>query len=157
MKNLMKLGVLVLLGLLAAGCTNAFHNGTQMTVGSVKVTGLPANPYAPGQQMVFSYNMGSYWVHDKPALLSDTKYIASVAADGSLTYTFNPPLVITTPTLTFLLINAGATQLWGTFQVDKKHSGKKGGDASLENLWSGATSQTILGKVSGDDVTWSYQ
>ncbi len=156
MKTTWKTGVLVLfVSLLLAGCTSAFHNGTEMAIGSVKVTGLPANPYA-NQVMVFSYNLGSQWIHDNATLFADTKYRATTTADGSLTFTFTPPLEITTPTLTFLLINPDKG--WDTFQVDKKHSGKKGGDASLDNQWTGASNPlTIVGQVSGDDVAWTFE
>ena len=156
MKNTMKIGVmLVLVGVLLAGCSNVFHNGTEMTVTQVKVTGVPANPYTSTVKMVFSYDTGSGWIHDaaNKAKFDSAMYQASRAADGILTYTFSPALVITTPTLKFLLIDTATG--WGTFQLDKKHSGKKGGDATLDNNWSAG--QKILGVVSGDDVTWSYE
>ncbi len=154
MKNTLIKGAFALLMALAlTGCGSAFHNGTEMTISSVKITGLPANPYAPGQNMVFSYNMGSKWVHDDATLFDGGTYTASVAADGSLTYNFSPALVITTPTLTFLMIDPAKG--WNTYQIDKKHSGKKGGDGSVENLWSAGL--TLTGKVSGDDVTWTLE
>jgi len=163
MKNTMKIGALVLLvSMILTGCANVFHNGTVMALSQVKVTGLPANPYSAGKLMVFSYNLGSSkWVHDEPSLFADVKYRAAVSADGSLTYTFNPPLLISTPTLTFLLIDSG--KVWGTFQLDKKVAGKKGGDVSLDNTWSGYDAakpekfQKVLGTVSGDDVTWAFE
>jgi len=145
-----------LAGVLLTGCTHAFHNGTEMALGTVTVTGLPTNPYAPGQVLVFSYNTGSSWIHDDAALFADSKYRATVASDGSVTFTFSPALTITTATLTFLLIDP--SKGWDVYQIDKKHSGKKGGDASVDNLWTGAsTPQTLVGTVSGDDVTWAFQ
>jgi hypothetical protein len=156
MKTTMKLGTLVLLiGLVLSGCTSAFHNGQQMQVGAIKLTGLPSGVYAAGQKMAFSYNDGNgNWIHGTPALLSDPRWSADVAADGSWTLNFSPALVITTAQLQFLLIDP--TMNWNTLKIDKKVSGKSGGDVYLDNKWDSRT-WTLTGKVSGDDVTWDFE
>ena len=155
MKNTMKLGTLVLMiALTMTGCTSAFHNGTQMTVSSIQVTGLPSGVYAAGQRMAFSFNDGNgNWIHGTPALLSDPKWSALVAADGSWTLNFSPNLVVTSGQLQFLLIDP--TTNWNTLKVDKKVSGKSGGDVYLDNTWGSGV--VITGVVVGDDVTWSIQ
>jgi hypothetical protein len=79
-----------------------------------------------------------------------------VAADGSLTYTFSPPIIITDPILKFLLIDPGTN--WSSMKIDKKVSGKSGGDVILDNNWGGSANPvTVTGTVSGDDVTWAIQ
>jgi hypothetical protein len=149
------LALAILAALAFAGCGSALHNGTEMDVTSVMVTGLPANPYAVGQVMVFSYNKGTSWVHDDATEFASARFRAAVSATGTLTYSFSPPLQITTPTLVFLLIDPNKG--WNTFQLDKKHSGGKGGDATLDSTWGGAINPvTITGTVSGDSVTWAY-
>jgi hypothetical protein len=62
-------------------------------------------------------------------------------------------LVVTSGQLQFLLIDP--TMNWNTLKVDKKVSGKSGGDVYLDNTW--ATDVTIAGTVSGDDVNWVIQ
>lgn len=138
-----------------SSCDNAMHNGTEMLVSKVVLTGLPTNPYSDGQEMIFSYNNGSSWAHDDISNV-DPIFIREVDADGTLTYTFTEPLVITTPELVFLLIDPA--KQWDTMQIDTKHSGGKGGNAELANKWSGSLNpQIVEGTVEGDDVTWVYQ
>ena len=128
MKKTMKLGALVVwLGLVLAGCTSAFHNGTQLTVATVKVTGLPAGVYAAGQLMVFSFNDGNgNWIHDIDAVggkIVSPKFTAAVAADGSWTLNFSPFITVTSGQLQFLLIDP--TKNWNTLKVDKKVRDRK--------------------------------
>jgi hypothetical protein len=158
MKNSMRLGVFVLLvGLVLGGCTSAFHNGTQMTVAKVMVTGLPAGVYPAGQQLVFSFNDGNgNWIHDIDTVgtkIVAPDYTAAVAADGSWTLTLSTPLVVATGQIQFLLIDP--TKNWNALKVDKKVSGKSGGDVYLDNTW--GKNVSIVGKVSGDDVTWDIE
>ncbi len=140
-----------------SGCGSALHNGTEMAIERVTLTGLPSAVYAEGQEMVFSYNMGDDgWIHDDATLFAMPKYRASVAADGSLVFNFGTPIEIVTPTLKFLLIDPAKT--WATLKIDLKHSGKSGGDVELDNTWAGAAApERILGVVSGDDVAWDYE
>ncbi|MBN1242726.1 MAG: hypothetical protein JXA15_08470 [Spirochaetales bacterium] len=142
-----------------SGCGSVLHNGTEMAIERVTLTGLPSAVYAEGQEMVFSYNMGDAgWIHDdaNAALFAMPKYRASVAADGSLVFNFGSPIEIVTPTLTFLLIDPDKT--WATLKIDLKHSGKSGGDVVLDNTWAGAAApERVLGVVSGDDVAWDYE
>ena len=56
-----------------------------------------------------------------------------VDANGDWTMTFSPPLVVTTAQLTFLLVDSGKN--WDTYKVDKKHSGKSGGDVIIDNSY----------------------
>lgn len=151
MKNIVRGGLLALLLGALMGCGNAFHNGTQMNLSSVSVTGLPASIYS-GTEMVFSYDTGGGWIHDKPALFTSGEYSAVVDANGDWTVTFSPPLVVTTAQLTFLLVDAGKN--WDTYKVDKKHSGKSGGDVIIDNPW---TSASIKGVVNGDTVDWTVE
>ena len=162
MKNTLKLGVL-LLALLLSGCTSALHNGTVMNITQVKITGLPTNPYTPGLRLIFDYCIdftGDKWVHSVPANLTDnTKpayaYSAPVAADGSWTVNLSPPLQITSGQLKFLVVDWGnVTPSWNTIKIDKKVSGKSGGDVILDNPWA---TTTVVGVVAGDNVTWSYK
>ncbi|MBN2658628.1 MAG: hypothetical protein JXR86_16350 [Spirochaetales bacterium] len=156
MKNIIQLLFVTLTAVLfLSGCGSVLHNGTVMALEEVTITGLPANPYGEGQTMVFSYNKGNEWIHDTDDL-DNPVYQADVTADGSLTFTFAPPLEITTATLTFLLIDPDLT--WASLKIDKKHSGLSGGDIELENSWGGlASPETIVGTVDGDDVEWEYQ
>lgn len=158
MKNTLNLGVLVLVvGLMVSGCSNVFHNGTQMSIATVKVTGLPTNPYTPGQVMIFSYNVNGTgnWVHDNKASkpFTDAYWQAPVAADGSWTLTFSPPLEVLSGQVQFLLIDPGKN--WNNLKVDHKISGKSGGDVYLDSTW--APNSTITGTVSGDSVSWTIQ
>ncbi len=156
MNKKIKLAALFALVIFAlSSCDNALHNGTEMIISQVVLTGLPENPYAEGQEMIFSYNDGTKWVHDDIANADDI-FISTVDADGTLTFTFPDNLLITTPVLQFILIDPD-TQ-WDSFQIDTKHSGGKGGDVELDNKWSGSSNpQVIEGTVDGDDVTWIYQ
>ncbi len=151
MKNILRGGILILLVAALSGCGSAFHNGTEMRLSSISVKGLPANIYS-GKEMVFSYNTGGGWIHDKPALFTSGDYGAVVDSNGDWIVTFSPPLVVTTSTVTFLLIDTGKN--WDTYKVDKKHSGKSGGDVILDNPWAPAT---IVGVVNGDNVEWTVE
>ena len=158
MKHTWKLVTVVLLvGLVASGCTHALHNGTEMLITKVKLVGLPSAPYSTGTKMVFDYCIditADYWVHSAGnADFTNAKFIGTAAANGTMTFTFTTPLSIQTPQLKFLLINPGKD--WGTMKIDKKHSGKSGGDVIIDNKWSGSTQLlTLTGTVSGDDVNW---
>lgn len=156
MKHTTFFAALLLVAVLA-GCGSALHNGTEMAVERVTLTGLPSAVYAEGQVMVFSYNMGdSGWIHDDATLFAMPKYRGTVAADGSLVINFGTPIQIVTPVLEFLLIDPAKT--WATLKIDLKHSGKNGGNVTLDNTWAGAASpERILGVVSGDDVDWDYE
>jgi hypothetical protein len=140
-----------------SGCGSVLHNGTEMAVERITLTGLPSAVYAEGQEMVFSFKQtDGVWIHDDATAFALAKYRASVAADGSLVYNFGTPLQIVTPTLSFLLIDPSKT--WATLKIDTKHSGKSGGDVVLDNTWAGAASPVrILGVVSGDAVDWDYE
>jgi len=157
--NFTKIAGLLALVALIAGCGNALHNGTEMDVSSVVVTGLPTATYPPGTAMVFSYCMNvssDLWVHSTTTDFTNAKYTASVAANGSLTYTFSPPVIITDPILKFLLIDPGTN--WSSMKIDKKVGGKNGGDVILDNNWGGvANPVTVKGVVSGDNVTWTIE
>ncbi len=159
MKHTTVFAVLILaLAAVLSGCGSVLHNGTEMAIEQVKVTGLPASPYATGTILVFSYKQANgVWIHDDPVAKTDVRYRASVAADGSVTFSFGgTPLTIVTPTLTFLIIDTLPN--WATFKIDLKHSGKSGGDVSLDNTWAGAASpERVLGVVSGDAVDWDYE
>lgn len=149
----------LLLLLSTTGCTNVLHNGTQMVVQSVTVTGLPSNPFAPGTQLAFSYNINNtnVWVHDTVANLTNSQWMSTVAANGSWTHTFTTPLVITSSQLTFLLIDP--TQNWSVYQVDNRIiSGTSYNNVVLNNTWGGSSSPvSIVGTVKGNDVTWTIQ
>lgn len=155
MKTTVKLGALFLvLSLVLSGCTHALHNGTQMTITKVRVTGLPTGVYAAGQRMAFSFNDGNgNWIHSIPSQLSDPKWSALVDASGNWELDFSPALVFTAGQLQFLLIDP--TQNWNTLKIDKKVSGKSGGDVILDNPW--IPNVSVIGVVNGDDVTWSIQ
>jgi hypothetical protein len=142
--------------LLFTSCGNFLHNGTEMAITEVSITGLPA--VYDGKTMVFSYNDGSQWIHDDtdPGGRWEDPYYQATVAGGVLTFNFTPPLEITTPDLTYLIIDTGKN--WDNLKIDKKHSGKSGGDVVLESTWGGIGSpETIVGSVSGDDVNWDYQ
>lgn len=160
MKNIIKITVLLLVTLsLFVSCGNDLHNGTQMNVTSVTVTGLPTNTYTDGAAYVFSFKMNDgNWVHDT-ASWSDAKYRANVVVQdgtGSLTFTFGgSPIVITGPQLQFLIIDyPGKT--WDSCKITDKIEGKSGNDVKLDNTWTGAANPvTVTGVVSGVDVEWT--
>lgn len=156
MRNLGKAAVLVL-ALVLTGCTHAFHNGTEMAISKIEVKGLPST--YKGVEMVFSFEGGGgngKWVHDVPSLFDGDTYKATVAADGTWTKTLSPVVIHNLATLKFIMIDKAKN--WDTYQVDKKHSGKKGGDVVLDNLWTGAASpKTLVGTVKGDDVDWAFE
>lgn len=155
MKHLTTWGVVALLSLVLSGCGNAFHNGTEMKLTSVTVKGLPSSPYSTGTQMYFDVCLdqsADIWVHTNFAAAGNEKYLGTVSADGTLTYSFSPALVVTTATLKFLLIDPAKN--WNVVKIDKKHSGKSGGDVVLDNPWS---TTTLVGTVKGDDVTWNFE
>lgn len=151
MKSILRGGFLILLAVALSGCGNAFHNGTEMTLSGISVTGLPSSIYG-GTEMILSYDTGGGWIHDKPALFDSGTYSGTVDANGDWSVTFSPPLTITTSTVTFLLIDAGKN--WGTYKIDKKHSGKSGGDVILDNPWAPAS---ITGVVDGENVNWTIE
>lgn len=158
MKNMGKLATLVLaLGLLATSCGNVFHNGTEMAISQIKIVGLPST-YS-GVDMVFSFEGGGgngKWVHDVPTLFDGNTYKATVGADGSWTKVLGSVLIHSSATLKFILVDEGKN--WDTFQIDKKHSGRKGGDVILDNTWTGAGSPKVLvGTVKGEDVNWTFE
>jgi len=157
--------LLVALVVLVSGCTSALHNGTVMKITQVKLTGLPTDPYAPGTKLVFDFCIdwtADKWVHSTPSYLTDSStanpysnLVAAVASDGSWTVNISPPLQITSGQLKFLIVDWGnVTPSWNTMKIDKKVSGKSGGDVILDNPWS---TTTVQGVVSGDSVTWTYQ
>ena len=156
MNKKIKLAALFALVIFAlSSCDNSMHNGTEMLISEVVLSGLPDDPYAVGQEMIFSYNDGTKWVHDDLTDY-DAKFLSTVDADGTITFTFTENLMITTPVLQFILIDPD-TQ-WDSFQIDTKHSGGKGGDVELDNKWSGSSSpQIIEGTVDGESITWVYQ
>lgn len=155
MKYMIRGGFLILLLAALSGCGSAFHNGTEMAVSSVTITGLPTGIYA-GREMVFSYNTGGGWIHDKPAEFTSGKFAGTVTATGDWTLTFNPPLQVVTATVDFLLIDSGKN--WDTYKIDKKHSGKSGGDVVLDNTWAGAANPAAFkGVVNGDNVEWTVE
>ena len=148
-------GFFILLLATLISCGNTFHNGTEMTVSKISVTGLPASIYA-GRSMVFSYDTGGGWIHDKPALFDSGTYSSVVTESGDWTVTFSPPLVVTTASISFLLIDSGKN--WDTYKIDKKHSGKGGGDVVIDNTWGGLISPTSFnGVVNGDNVVWTIE
>ena len=157
MKNMGKLAALLLaLGLLATSCGNVFHNGTEMAISKIKVVGLPST--YNGVDLVFSFEGGGgggKWVHDVPSIFNASTYKATVS-NGTWTKTLSPVLVHSGATLRFILVDKDKN--WDTYQVDKKHSGKKGGDVILDNQWTGSGSPlTLVGTVKGDDVDWAFE
>lgn len=156
MRNrVIKLLISFIVSLLLFSCGNTLHNGTEMTISQVTLTGLPTSVYAEGQEMVFSYNDGVTWVHDDDRF-EDATYISTVDANGDITYSFDPVLEITTPELVFLLIDPDKN--WDQLQIDSSHSGKKWGDVSLDNQWTGTLNPLVIeGVVNGDSIDWGYQ
>jgi hypothetical protein len=158
MKHRASINIALLVGaFLLASCGNALHNGTEMGISTVTLTGLPA--IYEGKVMVFSYDDGSQWVHDDtdPGGRWEDPYYHATVAGGNLTFTFAPPLEITTPVLKFLLIDYPGKN-WDSIKIDKKHSGMSGGDVELDSTWGGIGSpEDILGVVIGDDVEWQFQ
>lgn len=138
------------------GCGNILHNGTEMDLAKITITGLPANPFAEGQTMVFSYDTGNGWIHDSGTLFASPTYSANVT-NGSLTYSFNPPLVIQTPVLQFLLIDPGKN--WQTLQLDNAWGAAAAfNNVQFTNIWKGSGDPvTVLGAVSGTSLTWTLQ
>ncbi|HUX42150.1 MAG TPA: hypothetical protein VMV83_13370 [Rectinemataceae bacterium] len=159
-KRLGRIAGMLALAFLAAlalgGCGNILHNGTEMDLAKLTVTGLPANPFAEGQTMIFSYDTGNGWIHDSGTLFADPTYAAKVT-NGSLTYTFNPPLVIKTPVLQFLFIDPGKN--WQTLQLDNSWGAAAAfNNVNFTNIWKGASDPvTITGTVSGASLTWTLQ
>jgi hypothetical protein len=155
MKYLVRWGWLILLITALIGCGHVFHNGTEMAVSSVEVSGLPVSLYKD-VTMVFSYDTGGGWIHDIPTEFNSGNYSAKVDANGNWKVTFSSPLIVKTASLTFLLIDKDKN--WNTYKVDKKHSGKSGGDVMLDNTWAGAANPVqIKGVVNGDDVEWTLE
>ena len=160
MKHMKRLGgwaLLVLAALALVGCGSAFHNGTEMVIKSITVTGLPANPFAPGQQLAFSYqDGGGNWTHGTTSLMKDPEYMSTVSANGTWSHTFPTPLLITTGQLTFLLIDP--TENWGEFQVDNRVvTGTSYNNVVMPNNWQ-TSGVNIVGQVyNGTYVKWSYQ
>lgn len=156
MKNLGKAAVLVL-ALILTGCGHAFHNGSEMAISKIEITGLPST--YTGVDLVFSFEGGGgngKWVHDNPTLFASDTYKATVAADGTWTKTLSPVLIHTGATLRFLLVDEGPN--WDIYQLDKGHSGRKAGDVILDNTWTGAGSpKTLVGRVKGIDVDWAFE
>ncbi|MBN2616703.1 MAG: hypothetical protein JXR64_00175 [Spirochaetales bacterium] len=152
-KAILTILIITLLGL--SSCSNELHNGTEMVVSQVTVTGLPSSTYPEGQQMVLSHYDGTVWGHDGDRF-TDSTFIGTVTAEGTLTYNFSPALEITTPEFSFLLIDPDKT--WDSLKIDTKHSGLSGGDIELENLWTGSLNPVVVeGVVDGDSVTWGYK
>lgn len=156
MKHIAKWGVILALVLGLTACGNAFHNGTEMKLTSVTVKGLPASPYAAGKQLYFDLctnQSADLWVHSNSFSAPDAStYLGTVDASGTFTVTFSPALTITTATLKFLIIDNPAN--WNVVKIDKKHSGKSGGDVVLDNPWS---TTALVGTVKGDDVNWNFE
>lgn len=124
-------------------------------ISQVSLSGLPSTPYTPGTTMIFSYQIvegWGGWVHDDLSTFNDARYAATVQADGSLTFTFSPPLAVSTPSLQFLLIDSGKN--WETLKIDRKHSGFSGGDGILTPE---VGTKSVVGVVNGDLVDWSLQ
>jgi hypothetical protein len=156
MKHIAKWAVVAMVALVLAGCGNAFHNGTQMNLTSVTVKGLPSSPYAPGTQLYFDLCLNQsadLWVHSNNfAYVDAPKFLGTVDASGTFTVTFSPAMVVTSATIKFLLIDNPPN--WNVLKVDKKHSGKSGGDVVLDNPWS---TTALVGTVKGDDVNWNFE
>lgn len=147
--------LLLLLGALIS-CGNVLHNGTEMYLKSIEVTGLPTSIYN-GTKMVFSYDTGGGWIHDKYSEFESGKYSATVDANGRWFLEFDGlGEKITTASVTFLIVDQGKN--WDTTKIDKKHSGKGGGDVILDNTWGGAGAPAkFKGVVNGDNVEWTVE
>lgn len=167
MKHTYKLGM-SLLGLLAAlvlaSCGSILHNGTEMDISSVTLGSLPPDVYPVGQTLIFDfcYSVSSdTWVHNgMPAELTNPSsiYASTVQADGSITWNFSTPLIVKDSVLKFLIVDNKNPPSWNTMKIDKKVSGKSGGDVIFDNAWCGvADPVTVTGVVSGDDVNWTLQ
>ncbi|HZK20623.1 MAG TPA: hypothetical protein VFC68_07860 [Treponemataceae bacterium] len=156
MKKIHKLCALALVCALFIGvssCGNDLHNGTEMTISKVEITGLPTDVYA-NVDMMFSYIMPSGdWVHDTPG--AQAANTATVNATGTYELNFSPALEFQQAQLQFLLIDTATD--WDNKKIDTKHSGKDGGDVTLANMWSGIEEKTVLGVVDGDNVNWSFK
>ncbi|QEN03979.1 hypothetical protein EW093_04440 [Thiospirochaeta perfilievii] len=139
------------------GCDNALHNGTEMAISKVTVTGLPSDTYPEGKEMVFSYNRSSTdddWIHDDD-LFTDPYYSGTVNAEGTLTFNFSPALELTTPKLVFLIIDPDKT--WA-IKIASNHSLDGGSNVELDNTWAGALNpEEVEGVVDGDSVNWDYK
>ncbi len=156
MKTKIKLAALFALVILTlSSCGNALHNGTEMVVSKVTLTGLPTDPYTEGLEMLFSYDLGNdVWLHGDEVLREETQYRGTVTADGSIIFTFSPALIILTPTLDFLIREYPNFDDWS-----KKVSGKikdmQYANVIFDNTWAGSTViYEIEGVVTGDDVAW---
>ena len=138
-----------------AGCSTGMHDGTQMYVTTVTITGL--NNYTgysyEGKTLILNgpFNGWSVWT---TAAAPD-----AVVTDGSATFTINA--IISDPEFEFLIAprTPGGT---GDYDCDwdYKIGVNVGGDnVKLDNKWTGpVTEQKIKGTMtSNGDVSWDYE
>lgn len=138
----------VLIG--ATSCGTALHNGTQMAVGSIEVTGLPAS--MEGKTVEF---MG-FWDGGSSASAKENQTIV----DGKVTLVFDPPTVQEAPVLAFKVKPIAAHGDWLWAIGDKlRLGGDDVGNANVNNTWTGPlVIKKIVGKVNSDNsVTWTVE
>ncbi len=122
-----------------AGCSNAMHDGTQMAIGSIEVTGLPAS--YEGLNLTIRGNAFGWTASGNPG---------GIVTGGKVTITLPVASITSDPIVEFKLAK---DTTWDN------ELGAAGGNAKLDNTWTGpALIKKIVGTYSsGIIATWKFE
>ncbi|WP_304224801.1 hypothetical protein [Gracilinema caldarium] len=138
-----------------AGCSTGMHDGTQMNVTTVTITGLDSyTGYTyEGKTLVINgpFNGWSAW--------TTAACPSAVVSNGSATFTINE--IISDPQFEFL-IAPRTPESTGDYDCDWAYKiGVKvnGDNVKMDNKWTGpVTEQKIKGTMSANgDISWDYE
>ncbi len=130
-----------------AGCSTGMHDGTQMYIEKVVVTGLPASMEGKTVELMGFWNGGT------PAT-TDQKKITS----GSVTLTLATGQIQSGPSIEFKIKPIDPDGGWDwSIGTKLRLGGNDVDNAKVDNTWTGpASPKMIKGVVNSDNtVTWS--
>ena len=134
----------------ATSCGTGLHNGTQMAIGSIEVTGLPKS--MEGKTVEF---MG-FWDGGTAAAAKESQKIT----DGKVTLEFDPPTIQSAPTLAFKIKPIAADGDWAwAIGTSLRLGGEDVGNIQVANTWTGPVDvKKIVGVVQEDNsVKWTVE
>ena len=135
----------------ATSCGTGLHNGTEMAIGSIEVTGLPKS--MEGKTVEFK----GFWGAGCTEVVAKEN---QTITDGKVTLEFDPPTIQFGPTLGFKIKPIDADGGWDwSIATSLRLGGPDVDNAQIANTWTGPVdAKKIVGAVQEDNsVKWTVE